>query len=112
MKRALTLVLLAIILGAAALPALADAHAPRIEGKQARKERRNRIYWNSLTGDKKCVYREHGHTPNRLRVDHGFGEITETWTYHDLGLEFTFDSESELTERRSIPVEQRAVEYF
>ena len=114
MKRSLTILLFSLFLGTFLGPSLAGdcVHAPRIEGKKARKARRYQLYQKVLKGDKKRIFKKFGYTPNRLRIDHGFGRITETWTYHDRGLEFTFDQDSNLVEKRSIPVEDRSVTYY
>jgi hypothetical protein len=114
MKRILGILLCAIILSAPISQSAAHegCHAVRIEGKKARKNYRHKLYLKMLKGDKRAIYKRHGFTPNRLRVDHGFGEITEIWTYHDKGLEFTFDNESRLIERHSIPKEDRSVSYY
>jgi len=128
MKRILRILFCTIILASLAAPAvLADAcqprrpsdcrlssdsqHAIRIEGKKARRQARARLYLKQLCGDKRAVYKEYGYTPNRLRVDQGWGEIVEIWTYHAEGLEFTFDAASRLIERHSIPKEDRRVTY-
>ncbi len=112
MKRALSLLLFAVFIGAAISSATAEQYAPRIEGKKARKQQRYMLYKKNLRGEKRQIYREYGYTPNRLRVDHGGGEITETWTYHALGLELVFDGDSRLIEQRKIVVEDRGVAYF
>ena len=73
---------------------------------------RHFLYVKNLKGDKKRVYARYGFTSDRLRVDHGFGHITEQWTYHEHGLEFTFDADSRLVEKRSIAKEDRRVTYY
>ena len=114
MKRAITILLCSIILGTYLGPSFAGdgANAPQIEGKKARKNKRYMLYKKNLRGDKKKIFKRYGYTPNRLRIDHGFDRITETWTYYDRGLEFTFNRDSELVEERRIPVEDRSVSYY
>jgi hypothetical protein len=114
MKRVLATLLFFIFLGTYPGPSHADngANDPQIEGMRARKNQRYLLYKTNLRGDKRRIFRRYGYTPNRLRVDHGWGEITETWTYHDRGLEFTFNNESELIEKRKIAVEDRSVNYW
>ena len=86
------------------------AHAPEIIGKKARRQIRQHLYWHNLKADKRRIYKEHGFTPQRLRIDRGQGRINEQWRYLELGLEFTFDKDSRLIEARRIPPENGSVD--
>ena len=112
MKRFLGILLCSIFLGVGAAAACECAHAPQIEGAKARKQIRHFLYVKNLQGDKKQVYKQYGFACDRLRVDDGLAGITETWTYHRQGLEFTFDDQDRLIETHSIPAEDRSVSYF
>lgn len=92
------------------LVALADeAIRPvKILGKKNRRELRHELYGKRLQSDKLRVYREHGLTAFRLRVDRGVAGVIERWRYPDLGLEFVFDAESRLIERRQIRIGDRS----
>ncbi len=73
-----------------------------ILGKKNRRELRYKLYAKRLRDDKLRVFREHGLTSFRLRVDRGVAGVIERWRYPDLGLEFVFDAESRLIETRQI----------
>jgi hypothetical protein len=80
----------------------------QVRGKKGRKYVRHFLLRKNLTNDKKKVYEKFGYTPHRLRFN-GAGKITERWTYYAEGLEFTFDDESSLLEKRVINREDRSV---
>ncbi len=83
----------------------------RVRGKRGRKYVRHFLLRKNLTNDKKAVFEEYGFTPHRLRFNHA-GRITERWTYHQHGVEFLFDSDSNIIEQRRVPVEDRRVNVY
>ncbi len=105
MKRILIL-FVCLGLAAAAGEARAATSGPSVIGKRARRQIRHFLYPRNLRGDKRVVYRRHGYTPHRLRIN-GLGRVREVWRYPDRGLQFTFDADGSLVESRRIPRERR-----
>jgi hypothetical protein len=105
MKKCLGVCALVVLMAA---PAYAETvhYAPQVIGKQARKNIRHFLYLENLTSDKKAIYDQYGFTTHRVRVN-GYGEIRETWTYLEDGLEFTFDACSRLIDTRAVSREAR-----
>ena len=91
-----------------ATPALTETiyYPPQVTGKKARRQIRHFLYGKNLVGDKKAVFDRYGFSRNRLRTN-AAGRITERWRYYELGLEFTFDKDSNLIDEREIPREDR-----
>jgi len=106
MKQYIAWLFVLSLFGASSVVAGSDYHAPGVTGKKARKQVRHFLYAKNLTGDKKAVFDEYGYTHNRLRFSMG-GKVTERWRYYDRGLEFTFDQEGSLIEKREIAREDR-----
>lgn len=77
-----------------------------VTGVRYRKNVRHLLLAGKLKGDKKRVYEKHGFTFNRLRFDRA-GKFTERWRYYKEGLEFVFDEDSNLIEKRTISKEDR-----
>jgi hypothetical protein len=77
-----------------------------VTGKKYRKNLRHLLLAGYLKGDKKKIFDQYGYTPHRLRFS-GAGVKTERWRYLEKGLEFVFDSDSNLIEEREIPKEYR-----
>jgi hypothetical protein len=103
------LLILTGVLAFAATPALAGEviyYPPSVTGKKARKQIRRMLFIENLERDKKAVYDAYGYTPHRIRIN-AAGKMTERWTYHEEGLQFTFDKESNLIEERKVKVERR-----
>lgn len=76
-----------------------------LRGKRGRKYVRRFSLPGNLTGDKLRVYELNGYTPHRLAFNYA-GRRTERWTYHKLGVEYTFDHHSgELIKTRYFPPE-------
>ncbi len=71
----------------------------RVRGKKGRKYIRRFLLRENLTGDKLRIYQTYGFTPHRLRI-RALGRVTEKWTYHSDGLEFTFDDSGNLLSER------------
>ena len=73
MQRILSILLCTLFLGISLGPAAAGdcSHAVSIEGKKARKQARYKLCKKLYRGDKREIFKRHGYTPNRLRVDHG-----------------------------------------
>ena len=80
----------------------------KVRGKQGRKRARYFTLGKALTGDKKAIFEEYGYTPHRLRFNSG-SKKTERWKYYELGLEFTFDDDSNLIKTRRFWPEDRRV---
>ena len=80
----------------------------QVRGKKGRKYVRHFLLRKNLKGDKKIVYETYGFTPHRLRFN-AAGRITERWRYYSEGLEFTFDDDSNLVEKRVIKREDRSI---
>jgi hypothetical protein len=103
------LMILAGLLAFVAGPALADQivyYPPKVTGKKARRQIRHYLYGHKLTGDKKVVFDKYGWTPHRLRIN-AYGRVTERWQYLEEGLEFVFDMDGTLVDKREIPIENR-----
>ena len=77
-----------------------------VTGKRHRKNLRHLMLAEFLKGDKKKVFDKFGYTPHRLRFS-AAGVRTERWKYFDEGLEFVFDSDDNLIDKREIPIEHR-----
>jgi hypothetical protein len=77
-----------------------------VTGRKHRKNLRHLMLAERLKGDKKKIYDKYGYTPHRLRFSHA-GVRTERWQYLEKGLEFVFDSKSNLVDKREIPREYR-----
>ncbi|MCB1161459.1 MAG: hypothetical protein R3C71_07075 [Candidatus Krumholzibacteriia bacterium] len=115
MRKTILLALAALAI-AGALPQRATAgeeilYQPRplpVWGKQSRADLRHSLYAKRLPGDKLVVFEEHGFTPFRLREDRGVAGVTERWRYPALGLEFRFDENGRLIERRRVPKGDRS----
>ena len=75
-----------------------------LRGKRGRKYARRFSLRDALVGDKKQIYETHGYTPHRLGY-YGYGRRTERWIYYGLGVEYTFDAESNLISTRHFPPE-------
>jgi hypothetical protein len=92
------------------LVALADetTRPVKILGKKNRRELRHELYNKRLQADKLRIFKKHGLTSYRLRVDRGVAGVIERWRYPDLGLEFVFDAESRLIDRRRIRIGDRS----
>jgi hypothetical protein len=69
-------------------------------GRKGRKYLRHFSLVENLKSDKLAVYEEYGYTPHRLRIRFA-GEVKERWRYHSLGLEFVFDRDQNLVEKRT-----------
>lgn len=110
MRRIAFAVLALFALGALAPEIHADTRTRpvKILGKKNRRELRYELYGKRLQGDKLRVFRKHGLTNARLRVDRGVAGVVERWRYPELGLEFVFDANSRLLERRGIDKSDRA----
>lgn len=80
----------------------------KVRGKQGRKYVRHFLLRGALVGDKKKIFAQYGYTPHRLRSNFG-STITERWKYYKLGLEFTFDDDSNLIETRHFWPEDHSV---
>ena len=100
-KRIIILLALATLLGAAATEAVTLG-----KGMKGRKYLRHTYYVQNLRNDKLVVYEEYGYPVHRLR-EYGYGRVTERWTYHELGLEFVFDDDSNLVETNTFRPENR-----
>ena len=108
------LMILSGLLMLAAGPVLASEiiyYPPSVTGKKARRAARYLQYANNLQGDKKAVFEEFGFSKHRLRFN-AYGQITERWRYPRHGIEFTFDSESNIIEKRAIKREDRRSWYY
>lgn len=77
-----------------------------VTGVRHRKNLRHLLLAGNLKGDKKTVYKEFGYTPHRLRLS-AAGVRTERWQYLEEGVEFVFDMDGMLVDKREIPVENR-----
>jgi hypothetical protein len=84
-------------------------HGVSVTGKRYRKNLRHLMLAEKLKGDKKKVYVKYGFTPHRLRFDMA-GRKTERWKYLERGLEFLFDENDNLIEKRTIFRENRRIE--
>lgn len=107
MKSAFILLCGLLVIGVA--PVLADDvtyYPPQVSGKKARKQIRSFLYVKNLRNDMREVYDEYGYTPHRLRTNYA-GQLTERWTYHKEGLQFTFNQSGYLVEKREIAREDR-----
>lgn len=100
-KRIIILLALATLLGATATEAVTPG-----KGMKGRKYLRHTYYVQNLRNDKLAVYEEYGYPVHRLR-EYGYGRVTEHWTYHELGLEFVFDDDSNLVETNAFRPENR-----
>lgn len=74
-------------------------------GAKGRKYLRRFSLSENLHGDKKVVYETYGYTPHRLRTRWSTG-VTERWIYYPLRLEFVFDADHNLIEKRTIGPDQ------
>jgi hypothetical protein len=81
-------------------------HGVSVTSRRYRKNMRHLLLAEFLKGDKQKVYKKYGFTPHRLRYSMA-GVSTERWKYFDEGLEFIFDADDNLIEKRDIPVEHR-----
>ena len=81
-------------------------HGVSVTGKRHRKNLRHLMLAGKLKGDKKVVYDKFGYTPHRLRYTMA-GETTERWKYFERGIEFTFDDDGNIIEKRRIRKENR-----
>ena len=77
-----------------------------VTGKRYRKNMRHLLLAEFLKGDKIKVFHKYGFTPHRLRYS-AAGVRTERWKYLEEGLEFVFDADDNLIEKREIPIEKR-----
>jgi hypothetical protein len=77
-----------------------------VTGKRYRKNMRHLLLAEFLKGDKEKVFQKYGFTPHRLRYSKA-GVSTERWKYLEKGVEFVFDADDNLIEKREIPVEHR-----
>lgn len=100
-RRIVLLTVLATLLGASVLEAAVVG-----KGKRGRNLLRAACYATQLQNDKLAVYEEHGFPVHRIRENFA-GRITETWTYYELGLAFTFDEDSRIVETRTFRPEDR-----
>jgi hypothetical protein len=80
-----------------------------VTGKRHRKNLRHLLLAGNLKADKKRIYDKYGYTPHRLRYSMA-GRRTERWKYLEIGLEFVFDENSKLIEKRTIYREDRRIE--
>lgn len=79
-------------------------------GKKGRKYLRRLSLVDNLENDKLHVYQEYGYPVHRLRV-RGYGRVREHWTYHELGLEFVFDENSNLVMKKHFWPENRRARF-
>ena len=100
-KRIILLTALAALLAATAVEAVTAG-----KGMRGRNLARSTYYVTQLRNDKLAVYEEHGYPVNRIR-ERCAGRVVERWTYHELGLEFTFDETSTIVETRTFRPEDR-----
>ena len=77
-----------------------------VTGRRYRNNVRHLLLAEFLKGDKKKVFDEYGFTPHRLRYS-AAGVRTERWKYFEQGLEFVFDADSNLIEKKEIRIEKR-----
>jgi hypothetical protein len=77
-----------------------------VTGKRHRKNLRHLLLAGNLKGDKKVVYKKFGYTPHRLRQTMA-GETTERWLYLERGIEFVFDDDGNVIDKRRILKEDR-----
>jgi hypothetical protein len=87
----------------------AERYYRQVRGKKGRKYVRHFLLRRNLVGDKKVVFETYGYTPHRLRSDFA-GRKTERWLYYTDGLEFVFDDEGNLIEKREIAREEGHIE--
>lgn len=100
-KRIILIMALAALLGATATEAVTPG-----KGKHGRRYFRQSYYVANLQNDKLAVYEEYGYPMHRLR-ECAYGEITESWTYYEDGLEFVFDKDSNLIKTNTFRPENR-----
>ncbi len=100
-KRLVLLATLAAFLGATA----AEAVVPG-KGKKGRSLERATYYRTCIVNDKLSTYEQYGHPTHRIR-ERFAGRVTERWTYYDYGVEFTFDENSRIVEKREFRPEDR-----
>ncbi len=104
--RRLTVLILVIYSLGSFVPLIAAADETtrpvKVLGKKNRRELRYELYAKRLQADKLRIFKEHGLTSFRLRVDRGVTGVIERWRYPELGLEFVFDADSRLVETRQI----------
>jgi len=100
-KRIILIMALAALLGATATEAVTPG-----KGEKGRRQFRQSYYVANLQNDKLAVYEEYGYPTHRLR-EYAYGEITESWTYYDAGVEFVFDANSNLVKTNTFIPENR-----
>ena len=72
------------------------------KGKHGRKMWKATRWVNSLTGDKAEVFDSWGMPSSRYREEK-MGRVTEMWTYHDQGVEITFEGDKIIRTKRFTP---------
>jgi hypothetical protein len=92
--------------GATSVCAGGTHHAPSVVGKKARSQIRHFLYAKNLQNDKKVVFEKYGYTAHRIRINTG-GNMSERWSYHSEGKEFTFDKYGNLIAKRDIGKTER-----
>jgi hypothetical protein len=81
----------------------------QVRGKKGRKYVRHFLLRKNLTADKKVIFETYGYTPHRLRSDFA-GLKTERWIYYTAGLEFVFDEDGNLLNKREIARDEGHIE--
>jgi hypothetical protein len=72
------------------------------KGKHGRKMWRTTRWVDQLTGDKAKIFDAWGMPSSRYREDK-LGRVTEMWTYHDQGVEITFEGDKAIRTKRFTP---------
>jgi hypothetical protein len=72
------------------------------KGKHGRKMWRAARWVDSLTGDKAKVFDSWGMPSSRYREE-TLGRVVEMWTYHDQGVEITFEGDKIIRSKRFTP---------
>lgn len=72
------------------------------KGKHGRKMWRSTYWVSQLSGDKARVFDAWGMPSSRYREE-AMGRVTEMWTYHDQGMEITFEGDKIIRTKRFTP---------